>query len=85
MRLVFNPLTGALDYIDNLYLGALSSAPSTTVPGSMYFNTVDSTLYVYYGGWISIGSGTPPPSSTQRQLEDGTLRVLEDGTARYTE
>ena len=85
MGWVFNPFTGNFDAINDLYRGALGSAPSNPGDGWMYFNTGDSTLYVYYGGWISIGSGTPPPSSTQRQLEDGTLRVLEDGSARYTE
>lgn len=59
MSYKFNPFTGNLDIVNDLYSGASSSAPSSPRDGSMYFDTDDSTLYVYYGGWIAIGSGTP--------------------------
>lgn len=73
----FNPFTVQLDWVNDLYKGALSSAPSNPSDGWMYFNTTDSTLYVYYGGWIAIGSGTP--TTSHLLMENGDNFALENG------
>ena len=76
----FNPFTNELDYYEpSLYQGALSAAPASPVTGTMYYDTDDATLYVYDGGWVAIGSGTPAPTNCIL-LEDGSKLLLEDGS-----
>lgn len=80
----FNPFSGTLDLVNDLYRGALSANPSNPQNGWMYFNTGDSTLYVYYGGsWIAIGSGTP--TTNHILLEDGNTLAAETGDILTTE
>lgn len=59
MAYTFNPFTGNLDYYEKYKVPIYSSVPSGT-NGDLYFNSSDSTLYIYYGSWIALGSGTPP-------------------------
>ena len=49
MKYVFNPFTGNLDVFNDLYQGVLASEPSNPKDGWMYINSVNNTLYVYYG------------------------------------
>lgn len=80
MAFKFNPFTGNLDIVNDLYKGASSAAPSSPVNGTMYFDTDDSTLYVYYGGvWIAIGSGTP--ASSHILMETGDVLLTEDSNS----
>lgn len=58
-KIVFNPFTRNLDYTSPDGYG--SSLPSSGTNGDVFFNTSDSTLYVWSAGsWLSVGSGTPP-------------------------
>lgn len=57
-KLVFNPFTSKLDYTSPDGYGA--TLPSNGTNGDVFFNTSDSTLYVWSAGsWLSVGSGTP--------------------------
>lgn len=73
----FNPFTGSLDQVNDLYKGASSAAPASPITGTMYYDTDDATLYVYDGGWVAIGSGTP--ASYKMLLESGDNFALESG------
>jgi len=79
----FNPFTGALDLINDLYKGALSAAPSSPSAGTMYFDTDDSTLYVYFGGWVAIGTGAA--ATFRLLLESGDNLAFENGDLMRTE
>lgn len=81
----FNPFTGALDLINDLYKGAMSAAPSSPTNGTMYFDTDDSLLYVYYGGsWIPISGGGAAPTY-RLLLESGDNLAFENGDLMRTE
>jgi hypothetical protein len=51
----FNPFTGTLDLVNDLYRGALAAAPGSPVDGEMYYNITVGKLYVYHYGWHAIG------------------------------
>lgn len=60
MSYTFNPFTGNLDYFEKFRVPIYSADPSSGVDGDLYYNSSDGNLYIYYGGWIALGSGTPP-------------------------
>lgn len=78
MSYAFNPFSGKLDYYKKYRVPCQSAAPSSPQNGDLYFDTDDNTLYLYYGSWIAVGSGTPPTTSFL-QLETGDYILLETG------
>lgn len=63
-----------------------ASDPLTTKEGLIYFNTSDSTLYIYYGGaWIAIGTSDPAAALSNILLETGDNFLLETGDYLLTE
>jgi len=77
-RLVVNPSTGKLDFINEIPL--LSTAPTSSQQGWMYINSVNDTLYVYYGNtWQALHILTPEVFKYLLQ-EDDSYILCEDGT-----
>ena len=49
----------AIKYLTPIGVLAASSAPSTDLTGSLYYNTSDNKLYTYSGSaWVVVGAGT---------------------------
>jgi hypothetical protein len=56
-----------------------ATEPATTKEGLLYFNTTDSTLYIYYGGaWIAIGSGTTVDGVYLAENDDYFITEADD-------
>jgi hypothetical protein len=65
-----NNAAASYDSFDDRYLGAKSSIPSVDndgdplLTGTLYFNSVSNTMFVYNGSaFISTGAVTPPDNS----------------------
>lgn len=85
-RLVLNPATGRLDYIElSPFRGVLAAAPSSPEDGWMYINSGDNSLYLYYGGtWNLLHALAAPIGGSYYELEDGSgYYELEDGSGNY--
>lgn len=62
-----------------------ATEPTTTKEGLLYFNTSDSTLYIYYSGaWVAIGAGTPTVDGVFLS-ETGDYFITESGDYLATE
>lgn len=59
MAYTLNPFTSNFDYYEKYRVTVDATAPSDPETGELWFDTDDSTLYIYVSGWIAIGSGTP--------------------------
>lgn len=78
MAYAFNPFTGNLDYYQKIFLGTLSSAPSTATDGQTYLNSTNDSYYVWYSGaWQLVA--TFSVSNSFLLLETGDFILLETG------
>lgn len=75
-----NPFSGKLDYFERINVSA--DAPSNPKEGTMYIDSDDDKLYIYYGGsWQELHTLTPAVADV-RVVIGGDTRTLIGGDTR---
>lgn len=73
MAYKLNPFTGKFDIDSNSFAKVVSALPGSAATGTLRYLTTNSTLYIYNGGWVAIGSGTPVPPTPGAYIPLGTV------------